>query len=418
MPTDSSVRDDNVTRVLQRIWDQGSVSRAALARTTGLAPSTVSGIVQDLLDRGLIVISHVAPSRGGRPPVALRFGTERFGFVGVDIGASHVRIAVVDADGKTLRADGMAYPAEHDAEGTLALVERLLASAIDSARADGRTVVGVGVSVPSPLDPTHPDQLSARILPAWAGVPVFSRLKTATGLPTWIDNDANVGALAEHWWGAGRATGDMAYIKVATGVGAGLIIGGQVFRGSAGIAGEIGHSAIDPRGPKCRCGLNGCLEAMVGAGALTREVRERLENGTPSMLARVEPGPAAIATAARAQDALALEVLAGAGRSLGIAVANLVNLLNPARVVVGGSLPVLAAEHLLEPMRDAIAQRTLGRSFEATEVVASSLGEDAVVLGAATQVLQAALAAPSLFASQEGARPHPHQTAAAQPGGA
>ncbi len=375
------------------------MSRAALARTIGLAPSTVSGIVQDLLEQGLVVISHVARSRGGRPPVVLRFATDHYGFLGVDIGASHVRVALMDADGCIVRSDGMSYPVEDDPSGTLELVQRLLAVSTEHSLSEGRSVVGVGVSVPSPLDPINPDQLSARILPAWGGVPVFSRIEASCRVPVWIDNDANLGALAEHWWGAGRGTDTMAYIKVATGVGAGLIIGGQVFHGSAGIAGEIGHTAIDPRGPLCRCGLNGCLEAMIGAGSLTREVRARLEDGASSMLARVEPGPAEIATAARAQDTLALEVLAQAGRYLGTAVANLVNLLNPARVIVGGSLPVLAAEHLLDPMRESVARRTLGRSFEATKVVVSELGEDAVVLGAATQVLASALDTPSLFAA-------------------
>ena len=213
---ESPARDDNATRVLRRIWEDGNVSRAALARRIGLAPSTVSGIVQDLLDQGLVVISHVARSRGGRPPVVLRFATDRYGFLGADIGASHVRVALMDADGRIVRSDGMSYPVEEDPVGTLELVERLLTVSIEHAKSDGRTVVGVGLSVPSPLDSTNPDQLSARILPAWDGVPVFSRIEAACGVPVWIDNDANLGAVAEHWWGAGRGTDDMAYIKTVS----------------------------------------------------------------------------------------------------------------------------------------------------------------------------------------------------------
>ncbi len=403
----SQQRDDNRVRILRSVWEAGEVSRATLARSSGLAPSTVSGIVQSLLDDGLVVVSHVARSGGGRPPVVLRFSTQSFLFLGVDIGASHVRVGLIDAHGRLRRSDAMSYPVEEDPHGTLDLVQRLIRAAVDSAAREGRTVVGAGLAVPSPLDPDSPDQLSPRILPAWADVPVLSRVRASTDLPIWIDNDANVGALAEHWWGAGRDVEDLAYIKIATGVGAGLIIGGQVFRGSAGIAGEIGHTSIDPRGPECRCGLHGCLEAMIGAGSLTREVRRRLDAGTPSMLARVEPGPAEIATAARAEDAVALDVLAQAGRRLGVAVANLVNLLNPARVIVGGRRRGRAGDPLLDPMREALAERTLGRSFEATEVVVSALGEDAIVIGAATQVVQACLADPSLFSRRPSDRSEP-----------
>ena len=397
MNQDAANKEDNRTRVLRTIWEAGEVSRASLSREIGLAPSTVSVIVQDLLDDGLVAISHVAPSRGGRPPVVLRFSTERFAFMGVDIGASHVRVALMNAQGTLLTSDGMDYPVEDDPQGALELIERLALPSL-TGDADHPTVVGIGLSVPSPLDPRNPDQLSARILPRWADVPVLSRVKRFTNLPVWIDNDANVGALAEHWWGAGRGSSDMAYIKVATGVGAGLVINGQVFRGSAGVAGEIGHTAIDSSGPLCRCGLYGCLEAMVGASSLRREIALRLERGETSVLSRVDPAPEQIATAARAADPLARDVLSVAGGYLGTAVANLVNLLNPAKVILGGSLPVLAGEHLLAPMRAALAMRTLGRSFDATEVVVSELGEDAMVLGAATQVLEAALQSPSLLA--------------------
>ena len=194
-------------------------------------------------------------------------------------------------------------------------------------------------------------------------------------------------------------------------MGAGLVIGGRTFRGSAGFAGEIGHTAIDPRGPRCRCGLNGCLEALVGARSLVRMVEERIASGEPSVLAQVQVSPGQIAMAARADDALAQAVLAEAGVYLGTAVANLVNLINPARVVLGGSLPVISGEHLLQPMRQAIRSRALGPAFDATEVVVSSLGEDAVVVGAATKVLEACLNAPVLLA---GPSPHvPHQPAAA-----
>jgi len=248
--------------------------------------------------------------------------------------------------------------------------------------------VAIGLAVPSPLDPKRPGRLSERILPAWAGWRPAELLGSRTGLPVFMDNDANLGALAEHWWGAGQGVGELAYLKLGTGVGAGLIIDGEIYRGAFGIAGEIGHTAIDPNGPLCRCGLPGCLEAMVGAQSLVARAEETLEHEVSDL--------ADLLGAAEAGDVGAQALVADAGRYLGIAVANLINLVNPGMVVLGGRLPS-AGELLFGPLRDAMQARALSTSWESAEVRSSLLGREAVALGAATLVLQAALADPTLF---------------------
>lgn len=380
----SRLRSHNATLLLNLIWREEQASRADLARLSGLSRSTVSGIVTQLIGSGLVLESHVAPSNGGRPPIALRTADERFHLVGVELGASHITVARTDLRGRILETEHVDHPVQDDPDGAIeamgTLVEKVIAAA--------PSVVAIGLAVPSPLDPKRPGRLSERILPAWAGWRPAELLGSRTGLPVFMDNDANLGALAEHWWGAGQGVGEFAYLKLGTGVGAGLIIDGEIYRGAFGIAGEIGHTAIDPNGPLCRCGLPGCLEAMVGAQSLVARAEQTLEHEVSDLTD--------LLGAAEAGDVGAQALVAEAGRYLGIAVANLINLVNPGMVVLGGSLPSAGAL-LFDPLRDAMQARALSTSWESAEVRSSLLGREAVALGAATLVLQAALADPTLF---------------------
>jgi predicted NBD/HSP70 family sugar kinase len=274
---------------------------------------------------------------------------------------------------------------------------RLAQEACDPAAAT--RLVGVGLALPTPLQDARHATLSPRLFPAWAGVDVAAPLAQAFGVPVHADNDANLGALAEHWWGAGRGVDDLAYIKVATGVGAGILIGGEIHRGARGIAGEIGHTSIDPHGARCRCGLTGCLEAFVGTSYLLARVNERV--------ARVEDVPAwarptatvaGLIAAAACGEPLAESLVADAGRHLGVAVANLVNLVNPARVILGGRLTD-AGPVLVTALEETMRARALWTSVDASEVCVGTLGDDAVALGAATAILRDALDHPATLLS-------------------
>ena len=237
-------------------------------------------------------------------------------------------------------------------------------------------------------------RLSTDLFPSWAHIDLAGWVRDQFGLDAFMDNDANLGALAEHWWGSGRGLSDFAYVKVATGVGAGIIINGDIYRGAGGIAGEVGHTAIDPSGPKCRCGLHGCLEAFVG----TQSLLERAEEAVQGLAVRPawadEPSLPALISAANDGDATARELIANAGHWLGIALANLLNLFNPGRVVLGGRL-TRAGDLLLEPIQKAVASRALWSSVAETEIRISSLPDEPIALGAATLVLQAALSDPA-----------------------
>lgn len=377
------IREINRSLLLNLIWKEQQLSRSDLSRRTGLSRSTVSVIVDELLGDELVRESHVARSRGGRPPIVLQFSDERFFVVGIDMGATHVTAVRCDLRGRLLSRFSSRHDVQTDPEGALALLVHAVHEVIEQA-SDEERWVGVGLAVPCPIDLEDPDGLNPRILPRWVGHRPGQVLEETFGVPVSIDNDANMGALAERWWGAARNVDDFVYVKLGTGVGAGLYLNGHLYRGAGGLAGEIGHTSIDPNGPICRCGLTGCLEAMIGTGHLLRQIREADGPHAPSSVT-------GLVTAARRGEPSATAVIHEAGRYVGLAVANLFNLVNPSRVVLGGSL-ANAGELLVAPLRATLRERALHTTLAEGDVVTSRIGPDDVAIGAATHVLEAALA--------------------------
>ena len=391
----AAVRARNTSLLLDLVWSSGELSRAELARRSGLARSTVSAIVNPLLDQTVLEVVRIGRSSGGRPPAVLRFAQGRFHLVGVDLGAAHVAVLLTDLHGKVQAWRSEEHAVEADPAGAMALVHRLIEAVVARSGVPREAVLGIGVAVPCPIHPDDPDRLSLQILPRWRDVRLARDLGARHGWPVFVGNDANMGALGELYWGAAKDCDSFAYIKVATGVGAGLVIDGKLYRGPGGIAGEIGHTAIDARGPRCRCGLYGCLETMVGTRSLELAAARRLkEQPHPSLGSH--PDIATLVNAAREGDQLATDLIGQAGEYLGVAIANLVNLVNPTRVVLDGRL-ARAGDVLLDPLRQALRQRAMWSSVLEAEVVVSDLGEHTIALGAATQVLQAALAEPQRF---------------------
>ncbi len=386
--------------VLRLIWRERSISRAAIAQKGELSRSTVSEIVNEILPTGLVAEMGLGESRGGRRPVLLEFQDDACVILGVEMGAAHVAVALTNLRGSVLAWEEREHPVRTDPEGTRALIVELCETCLNGRSNGGSPLVGIGVALPSPFDPSHPDRLSTIVLPEWKGRLGLEDLGERYDVPLLIDNDANLGALAEHWWGAGREVDDFAYIKVATGIGSGHIIGGEIYRGATGVAGEIGHTAIDPNGKPCICGLRGCLVTLIGTPALIERAKELMDEHPGSPLVGTELDIDNLEQAALAGDALALQVAQEAAEYLGIVVAGLLNLMNPSMVVMGGDLAGLG-ELLLVPLRETAQSRTLESSVAAAEIRASELGPQSVAMGAATLVLKAALEDSRLFPAIE-----------------
>lgn len=367
------LRATNRERLVALLRREGPMSQAELARASGLAPATVSVIVRELRAEGRVTEPDGA-ARGARVVLDPRAGTA----VGIDFGHSHVRVAVADLAHRVLGEADEPLDVDHAADAGIARAAALVEQVLREAGVPRATVAGVGMGLPGPLVEETGEVGDSAILPGWIGArPQALMTEALAGLPVRVENDANLGALAETVWGAGRGAGDLLYVKVASGVGGGLVLGGRVFHGAAGTAGEIGHLTVDPRGPVCRCGNRGCVEAFAGADAVLEPLRRR--HGEALTLAGV-------LRLADDGDQGARRVIADAGRALGGAVAAACNLLAPARVVVGGELAG-AGDVLLDPLRGALADSAIA-AVRTTPVVAGVLGERAEVLGAVALVLR------------------------------
>ncbi|WP_267593463.1 ROK family transcriptional regulator [Carbonactinospora thermoautotrophica] len=370
----SSLREANQRRVIRAVRAAGSLTQAEIARATGLSAATVSNIVRELKEAGTLLVTPT--SAGGRRAQSVSLSRRAGLALAVDFGHSHLRVAVGDMAHEVLAEETVPLDVDASAEEGLRVAQRLVEAVLRRAEVDRSEVVGVGLGVPGPIDTRTGTVGSSTILPGWVGVSPQDALAERLGLPVHVDNDANLGALGELVWGAGRGMTDLAYIKVATGVGAGLVIGGRIYRGSGGTAGEIGHITIDDTGKVCRCGNRGCLETFVGAPFLLELLRH--SHGELSLHQ--------VITLAKEGDQGSRRVIADAGRHIGVGVANLCNLLNPQAVIVGGEL-AQAGEILLGPIREAVDRYAIPSAARALTVTQGALGERAEMLGALALVL-------------------------------
>ena len=393
----SAIRAQHSRLILNLLWKERESSRAELARRTSLSRSTVSAIVNDLLRTGLVKEERAGISSGGRRPIMLGFQDQSSFIVGIELGATHISCVLTD-----LRCNGRAswsapVPVRDEPEVALQKMTMAVRSVLEAGGVQPFQVLGVGVAVPSPVDEERPGELLPLIVPKWKGYNIATHLEESFKRPVFVDNDANLGALAELWWGAGSSARDLAYIKVATGVGAGLIINGRIFRGSGGVAGEIGHTSIDPNGPQCICGLKGCLTTFIGTPALLERAKDKLRASGSNRLP-----PASIdelVNAALDGDPMSVELIQYAGDKLGVGIANMLNLLNPEMVVLGGGI-ARAGDLLLDGVRTTIGGLSLPESILNAEIRTTGLNEWGIAVGAATLVLQVALDTPALFPTE------------------
>ncbi|MFQ6194337.1 ROK family protein [Streptomyces sp. NPDC000405] len=371
----SSLHRANLERVVRAVRMAGSLTQAEIARTTGLSAATVSNIVRELKDGGTVEVTPT--SSGGRRARSVSLSGDAGIVVGVDFGHTHLRVAVGNLAHQVLAEDAEPLDVDASAEEGLRRAESLVRTLITKAGIDPHKIIGVGLGVPGPIDVESGVLGSTAILPGWAGTNPRDDLAARLGVPVHVDNDANLGALGELVWGAGRGATDLAYIKVASGVGAGLVINGKIYRGPGGTAGEIGHITLDESGPVCRCGNRGCLETFTAARYILPLLHSA--HGTDLTVPRV-------VELAREGDPGCRRVISDVGRYIGSGVANLCNLLNPSRVVLGGDLAD-SGELVLAPIRESVSRYAIPSAARRLEVVPGALGGRSEVLGALALVL-------------------------------
>ncbi len=308
-------------------------------------------------------------------------------YIGLDIGGTNLKASLISSGGEVLGRVHRPSPEAAGAGGAdegYARIRTTLSALVESA-AEGKPIAGIGIGCAGVLSADRRTILASPNLPAFEDFPLRPFLEETFGVPTLLENDANAIALGEGWRGAGAGAGGegaLVVVTLGTGVGTGFILGGEVWRGGAGMGGEGGHTTIDPEGPPCRCGNRGCLEAFVGAYGILRRFRDALASGRASGLAPgSDLGVQEIADAARAGDALAADVLRETGRYLGIGLANFANLFNPKKIVVTGGVS-RAGDAILDPARAEMKRRAFPAVTESLEVLPGRLGDDAGPLGA------------------------------------
>ncbi|NLI01021.1 MAG: ROK family protein [Chthonomonadales bacterium] len=314
-------------------------------------------------------------------------------FLGVDIGGTKCAVTLGTPDGAIL--DRLAMPTQAET-GPAAIMERLISLAHELTASSGHPIAGIGISCGGPLDTRTGMVYSPPNLPGWEGIPVRSMFEDAfAGLPVVIENDANATAVAEWKWGAGRGARNMVYLTQGTGIGGGLILDGRLYRGTNDLAGEVGHQTILPEGPLCGCGKRGCLEALASGPAIARLARESLHYRRGQRLVELAGGRPAditarhVVEAAREGDSFSRAILEEAGTYMGIGLANIIQILNPERIVLG-TIAVHAGDLILNAIRRTVAERAWERAYSVCEIVPAALGDRAQDLAAIAIIESAA----------------------------
>ncbi|MFC6083772.1 ROK family protein [Sphaerisporangium aureirubrum] len=377
-PERRTVRDlrrENRAVLLRTLYFSGPTSRQELSARTGLSAASVSNVTADLMAENVIVEAGQVDSDGGRPRVLLRVDPGFGHAIGVDVGETHVRVELFDLAMTVLaKAEYTLRPDRHHVD----LVVRHILAGIDAVLASGGTapgqVLGVGIGVPGIVE-SGPEALVHAQAFGWDAVPLAGRLRAGTSLPLHVDNGAKTMGQAELWFGSGRGARHAIVVLVGSGAGAAVITDGLTYRGANSSAGEWGHTKIELGGRLCRCGARGCLEAYIGAeGILERAGLPAEPEGEQAVLAELVRTGAPV-----------IEETIG---YLGAGLANLINLFNPERIVIGGWAGLLLARHELDRIKKAVEENSLSQPFQTASIVLGRLGPDAVALGAATLVVK------------------------------
>jgi len=394
IPSNQNIRNFNKHSAVDLIrFATAGISRTELADQMGLTRAALTVIVNDLLESEVILEAESRAIPNGRPPVVLEINPRRGLVAAVDMGATHVNIALADFSAKIVDETSHRLDIKQGPEACLTDVKRILQDLLDRYGVGISQIMAVGVGVPGPVIKDEGIVLSPPIMPGWDRYPIRRVLEEEWGCPVSINNDAELGALGEWAYGAGRGEKNLAFIKVGSGIGAGLIINQQIYGGTTGSAGEIGHITIDENGPLCTCGNRGCMEAFAGGNAIARQARLMVESGKRTLLSNIpleKITALEVADSARRGDIPSQEIIMRAGTFVGIAIAGLVNLFNPSAVIIGGGV-AQAGDLLTTPIRQAVRDRALHASEQSVHITTAMLGQRSSLIGATVQAINIAI---------------------------
>ncbi|HEU5139230.1 MAG TPA: ROK family transcriptional regulator [Bacillales bacterium] len=381
----------NRSLVLNTIREEGPISRADVAKTTKLTPPTVSNIVKELIESGIIIEKNQGVSRGGRKPTMLVINARNFYVIGLDVGPKDIKVILTDLNANIVEQFQKNIPKDISSEGLLALMKESIRPLLETSHVDQHKFLGIGVGMHGMVDVEKGVSLFAPNLQL-RDIPIKESLEEEFKMIVKVENDARAMALGEAWFGNGNGAESAVCVNVGRGIGAGIIINGKLFHGEHFIGGEIGHMTIDIDGPKCSCGNYGCLQALAAGPVITDRAAKEIATGRESLLEQLAEGDLQSITgemvhrAAEKGDPLSVEILDEIGRYLGIGLTNLIHTVNPDRIVIGGGV-AKSGDYILDSIKKTIAQRALTDKAKRTGVHLSKLGEHATAIGAISLLL-------------------------------
>lgn len=394
LPAGYNVKSFNKHAALDLIRFSGSgISRTDLAERMGLTRAAVSLIVKELLESKVVQETESRYTPSGRPPIVLEVNPNQ-GLVGaIDMGATHLSIAIAGFTARIHKEVEFPFNIKDGPEACLAQANESLNKMLAEQGLSVSNLSAVGVGVPGPVITEAGMVVAPPIMPGWDRYPIRTTLEKKWGFPVTLNNDAELGALGEWAYGAGRGEKNLAYIKIGSGIGAGLILNQQIYGGTTGAAGEIGHLTIDENGPLCNCGNHGCLEAFAGGHAIAQQGQSLAKSGKRTLLSETpieKISVTEVAEAARRGDLHAQEILRRAGTSIGVAIAGLINLLNPGVVIIGGGVAQVG-DIITAPIRQAVRERAMRASEQSVRITTGMLGRRSLLIGATVQAINVAI---------------------------
>jgi glucokinase-like ROK family protein len=369
------------------------ISRADLADEMGLTRAAVTVIINDLISNGIILNTESRSTASGRPPVVLEINPGLGIVAAIDMGATHFSVALGDFSARILEETELPLRIDRGPEECLQEADRVLQTLLHKRGLTFADIAAIGVGVPGPVIADQGMVMAPPIMPGWDRFPIRATLERQWGTVVTLNNDAELGALGEWAYGAGRGERNLAFIKVGSGIGAGLMINQQIYGGTTGSAGEIGHLTVDENGPLCACGNHGCLEAFAGGHAIAAQARNLAASGKRTLLSDNALNSITardVAEAARRGDMIAQEIIKRSGTFIGIAIAGLINLFNPSTVIIGGGVAQVG-DLLTTPIRQAVRERSLRASEHSVRITTAMLGRRSSLMGALVQAINVAI---------------------------
>jgi glucokinase-like ROK family protein len=393
-PTAPIIVDSAEAEILHALRQQRRISRTEVSGITGWSKAKASQEIRNLVDRGLLTEVGEGASQGGRRPQLLRINPELGYVIGIDIGATSLELALADVTGQIVQRCSEVADVRNRPEQVLGRCVELMNQMRRAQGVPGDQILGIGVGVPGPVDFAHGVLVAPPLMMDWENFPIRSFFKEEfPSAFAVVDNDVNIMALGEQRAGDGAGVDHFIYVKIGTGIGAGIISNGKIHRGSDGCAGDIGHICVDKQGPVCRCGNQGCLEAMAAGPAIAEKAMQAARNGSSALLRKMLDanggilGPEDVNSACREGDEAALEIIRASGQMIGDVLAGLVNFFNPSHIFVGGGISNFG-NHLLVAIRRAVLRRSLPLATTHLSINFSRASSNAGIVGAIALVLE------------------------------